>query len=120
MRDVRPAPVATADGTPHVIQAPVFRGQVVIRRGPLGQALAAVLRADNAPVQGTDRFVLEASNACLVDDVNIGDGVSLCLRTLIREERLDLLNVGDYSKRSTLRTNEYGMKVQYNARFQIL
>ncbi|MBX3180318.1 MAG: PKD domain-containing protein [Candidatus Hydrogenedentes bacterium] len=70
------APVATANDTPYLIHAHVFRDQVVIRRGPLGQPLATVLRADNAPVQGTDRFILEASNACLVDDVNIGDGVS--------------------------------------------
>ncbi len=49
-----------------------FGSQAVVRRAQLGQPLVTVLETDSAPLQDTDRFILETTSDCYVDDVNIG------------------------------------------------
>ena len=49
-----------------------FGSQVDVRRGQLGQPLETLLTTDNAPLQDTDRFILESAGECAVDNVNIG------------------------------------------------
>jgi YD repeat-containing protein len=70
------ASVASAEATPYLIHAHVFGQKVIIRRGQLGQPLETVLAIENAPMGETDRLLLESGGACLIDDVNIANGVT--------------------------------------------
>ena len=91
--------ITTDEDTPYLMHVHVIGSTVVVRRGEVGGTMETILETDSAPLQDTDRFILESASPCIVDDVNIGHfKVEYTYDALGRriERRVD--NGGDRSK----------------------